>query len=127
MKFLKLFNGRCVSSFEVLRGWVHRGRCNLAKKKIFTLTFLCTVGLILLLGGYWVFAALFSVDKTIPPEKLARVEKGSIAKSVVAIGKVEPLSKVEIKSKASGIIKYLYVNVGATRSKRDSSWLSWTR
>ena len=33
-------------------------------------------------------------------------------KSVVATGKIEPLSKVEIKSKASGIIKYLYVNVG---------------
>jgi HlyD family secretion protein len=71
-----------------------------------------TVGLILFLGGYWVFGSLFSVDKTIPPEKLGRVEEGSIAKSVVAIGKVEPLSKVEIKSKASGIIKYLYVNVG---------------
>lgn len=84
----------------------------MAKKRIFTLTFLCTVGLILLLGGYWVFGSLFSVDKTIPPEKLGRVEEGSIAKSVVAIGKVEPLSKVEIKSKASGIIKYLYVNVG---------------
>jgi HlyD family secretion protein len=84
----------------------------LAKKRIFTLTFLGTVGLILFLGGYWVFGSLFSVDKTIPPEKLGRVEEGSIAKSVVAIGKVEPLSKVEIKSKASGIIKYLYVNVG---------------
>jgi HlyD family secretion protein len=84
----------------------------LAKKRIFTLTFLGTVGLILFLGGYWVFGSLFSVDKTIPPEKLGRVEEGSIAKSVVAIGKVEPLSKVEIKSKASGIIKYLYLNVG---------------
>jgi HlyD family secretion protein len=86
----------------------------LAKKRIFTITFLSSVGLILLLGGYWVFAALFSVNKAIPPEKLAKVEIGSIAKSVVAIGKVEPLSKVEIKSKASGIIKYLYVNVGDT-------------
>ncbi len=87
-------------------------RCPLAKKRVFTITFLSTVGLILFLGGYWVFAALFSVDKTIPAEKLAKVEKGSIAKSVVATGKVEPLSKVEIKSKASGIIKYLYVNAG---------------
>ncbi len=84
----------------------------MAKKRIFTITFLSTVGLILLLGGYWVFASLFSVDKTIPPEKLAKVEIGSIAKSVVAIGKVEPLSKVEIKSKASGLIKYLSVNAG---------------
>ncbi len=84
----------------------------MAKKRVFTITFLSIVGLMLALGGYWVFGALFSVDKTIPSEKLAKVEQGSIAKSVVATGKVEPLSKVEIKSKASGIIKFLYVNVG---------------
>lgn len=86
----------------------------MAKKRIFTITFLSTVGIILILGGYWVFGALFSVDKTIPPEKIAKAEVGAIAKSVVAIGKIEPLSKVEIKSKASGIIKYLYVNAGDT-------------
>jgi HlyD family secretion protein len=84
----------------------------MAKKRIFTISFLSIIGLLLILGGYWVFGALFSVDKTIPAEKLAKVESGSIAKSVVATGKVEPLSKVEIKSKASGLIKYLYVNVG---------------
>jgi HlyD family secretion protein len=84
----------------------------MAKKRVFTISFLSIIGLLLILGGYWVFGALFSVDKTIPAEKLAKVESGSIAKSVVATGKVEPLSKVEIKSKASGLIKYLYVNVG---------------
>jgi len=84
----------------------------MAKKRVFTISFLSIVGLMLVLGGYWVFASLFAVDKTIPAEKLAKVESGSIAKSVVATGKVEPLSKVEVKSKSSGIIKYLYVNAG---------------
>jgi HlyD family secretion protein len=84
----------------------------MAKKRIFTISFFAIVGSILLAGGYWVFASLFSVDKSIPAEKLAKVEVGSVARSVVATGKVEPLSKVEIKSKASGIIKYLYVNAG---------------
>jgi HlyD family secretion protein len=84
----------------------------MAKKRIFTISFLSVVGILLVLGGYWVFGALFSVDKTIPPEKLAKVESGSIARSVVATGKVEPLSKVDVKSKASGLIKYLYVNAG---------------
>ncbi len=84
----------------------------MAKKRVFTISFLSIIGLLLILGGYWVFGALFSVDKTIPAEKLAKVDSGSIAKSVVATGKVEPLSKVEIKSKASGLIKYLYVNAG---------------
>ncbi len=86
----------------------------MAKKRVFTISFLSVVGLLVAFGGYWVFGALFAVDKTIPSEKLAKVEKGSIAKSVVATGKIEPLSKVEIKSKASGIIKYLYVNSGDT-------------
>jgi len=84
----------------------------MAKKRVFTISFLAIVGLLLVSGGYWVFGALFSVDKTIPPDKLAKIERGSIAKSVVATGKIEPLSKVEVKSKASGIIKYLYVNAG---------------
>jgi HlyD family secretion protein len=84
----------------------------MAKKRVFTISFLSVVALILLLGGYWVFGALFAVDKTIPAEKLAKVEQGAIAKSVVATGKIEPFSKVEVKSKASGIIQYLYVNAG---------------
>jgi HlyD family secretion protein len=84
----------------------------MAKKRIFTVSFLTVVALLVVLGGYWVFGSLFAVDKTIPPEKLAKVESGSIARAVVATGKIEPLSKVEIKSKASGIIKFLYVNAG---------------
>ena len=35
-----------------------------------------------------------------------------LARSVVATGKIEPTTKVEIKSKASGIIQSLPVNVG---------------
>ncbi|HWR37670.1 MAG TPA: efflux RND transporter periplasmic adaptor subunit [Clostridia bacterium] len=46
------------------------------------------------------------------PSKLAKVERGDLAKSVVATGKVEPITKVEIKSKASGIVKKLLVDAG---------------
>jgi HlyD family secretion protein len=48
----------------------------------------------------------------IDPTKLAKVEKGDITKSVVATGKITPITKVEIKSKASGIVKKLYVDTG---------------
>src|SRR5262245_33325512 len=51
-------------------------------------------------------------SKPIPPEKIVKTEKGDIARSVVARGKIEPLSKVEVKSKANGIIKALMVDVG---------------
>ena len=46
------------------------------------------------------------------PSKLVAVEKGDIARSVVATGKIEPLSKVEVKSKASGIVKRIMVEAG---------------
>ncbi len=48
----------------------------------------------------------------IDPSKLGKVERGDLAKSVVATGKIEPITKVEIKSKASGIVQKLYVNSG---------------
>jgi HlyD family secretion protein len=53
-----------------------------------------------------------SGGKTIDPSKLAAVEKGDLARSVVATGKVQPLTKVEIKSKASGIVQKLDVDYG---------------
>ena len=46
----------------------------------------------------------------IDPTKLAKVERGDLAKSVVATGKVEPITKVEVKSKASGIVTRLLVD-----------------
>lgn len=48
----------------------------------------------------------------IDPSKIGKVEKGDLAKSVVATGKIEPITKVEIKSKASGIVEKLNVDVG---------------
>ena len=48
----------------------------------------------------------------IDPVKLAKVERGDLAKSVVATGKITPITKVEIKSKASGIVEKLYVDTG---------------
>ncbi len=52
--------------------------------------------------------------REIDPSRLAAVEKGDLARSVVATGKVQPLTKVEIKSKASGIVKRLFVDYGDT-------------
>ncbi len=57
-------------------------------------------------------AVALKPSKEIDPSKLAAVEKGDIARSVVATGKIQPLFKVEVKSKASGIVKKLYVDYG---------------
>src|SRR3989441_12210714 len=48
----------------------------------------------------------------IDPAKLATVERGDIARSGVATGKVQPLAEVEIKSKARGIVKQIFVGYG---------------
>jgi HlyD family secretion protein len=51
--------------------------------------------------------------------RLATVERGTMLKSVVATGKVEPITKIEIKSKANGIIKALRVNVDTLVNEGD--------
>ena len=45
------------------------------------------------------------------PSQLGKVEAGDIARSVVATGKVQPITKVEVKSKASGIVTRLDVDI----------------
>ncbi len=59
-------------------------------------------------------AAMSRGGTKIDPSKLAKVERGDLAKSVVATGKIEPITKVEIKSKASGIVKKWYADAGQT-------------
>ena len=51
-------------------------------------------------------------NRTIDPDKLGAIERGDIARSVVATGKIEPLTKVEVKSKASGLVEKIYVDAG---------------
>jgi HlyD family secretion protein len=48
----------------------------------------------------------------IDASKLAKVERGDLAKNVVATGKIEAITKVEVKSKASGIVEKLLVDYG---------------
>jgi HlyD family secretion protein len=69
--------------------------------------------LVLAGAGVAVRAALKPNNK-IDPSKLASIDRGNIARSVVATGKIEPRSTVEVKSKASGIVKKLYVDYGET-------------
>jgi HlyD family secretion protein len=49
----------------------------------------------------------------IEPSQIAKVERQDIARSVVATGKVQPITKVEVKSKASGIVTKLYTDINA--------------
>jgi HlyD family secretion protein len=62
-------------------------------------------------GGIWGCSTLNGASTNIDPSKIATVEPGTMVRSVVATGKVEPITKVEIKSKANGIIEHLQVDV----------------
>jgi len=78
------------------------------RKRIIIISIVIVV-VLLFVGGVFAFTR---GGTKIDPSKLAKVEKGDLAKSVVATGKVTPITKVEVKSKASGIVKRLYVEYG---------------
>lgn len=68
--------------------------------------------LVLLSAALFSLKAIGTKPVKIDPEKLAKVERIDLARAVVATGKIQPVTQVEIKSKASGIIQKLPVNVG---------------
>jgi len=81
------------------------------KKRRRRIVWVVAILVVLCAGGYGVMAAL-RPSHEIDPSKLATVERGDLARVVVATGKIQPLSKAEIKSKASGIVKKIYVDYG---------------
>ena len=84
------------------------------RKRIIIWSSIAAAVVILVVAGALIAS---STGTKIDPSKLAKVEKGDLAKSVVATGKIEPITKVEIKSKASGIVKKLYVDYGDSVKK----------
>jgi len=83
-----------------------------AKKKRRKRIIIVSIVVVILLIFVGALTAFTRGGTKIDPSKLAKVERGDLAKSVVATGKVTPITKVEVKSKASGIVKKLYVDYG---------------
>jgi len=93
------------------QGGVVNGNGNHKKKRRRVIIWSVVGAVLVLLIAVGVIAAKSGGTK-IDPTKLARVDRGDLAKSVVATGKVTPITKVEVKSKASGIVKNLLVDYG---------------
>ncbi len=70
---------------------------------------------VLAAGGYGI--ARLASGSSIDPNKIAKVTRGDVARSVVATGKITPITQVEVKSKASGIVEKLYVDINNTVHK----------
>jgi HlyD family secretion protein len=84
----------------------------MARKKSRRMIFLL-IALVAVAGAATAGFVVMSRPKVeVDPSRLSRVERGDITRSVVATGRIEPIAKVEIKSKANGIIKDLKVQVG---------------
>jgi HlyD family secretion protein len=66
--------------------------------------------LVVLIGGAVALARMVS-GSSIDPNRIAKVTRADVARSVVATGKIQPITKVEVKSKASGIVEKLFVDI----------------
>src|SRR5689334_7778388 len=76
-------------------------------------------GLVLVVAAAAGYITLSGASVDVDASKLATAERGTMVRSVVATGKVEPITKVEIKSKANGIIKVIRVNVDSVVNEGD--------
>ena len=72
---------------------------------------LAGAGVVVLVGGIWGYTTLDGAASELDSSRVATIERGTMTKSVVATGKIEPITKVEIKSKANGIIERLIIDV----------------
>jgi HlyD family secretion protein len=66
---------------------------------------------LVVIGAVAGFVGLKGASTDVDPSKLVIAENGTMVKSVVATGKIEPTTKVEIKSRANGIIERLPVDI----------------
>jgi HlyD family secretion protein len=76
-----------------------------------------SIGLVLVVGLSIAAVKAMGGPSKLDPSQLAKVETGDIARSVVATGKVQPITKVEVKSKASGIVTQLDTDINANVHK----------
>ena len=72
-----------------------------------------SIGVVLFVGLVAGGIALARLVKgsSIDANRLAKVTRGDVTRSVVATGQIQPITKVEVKSKASGIVEKLYVDI----------------
>lgn len=83
----------------------------MAAKKSKRLWIWVVAGLVVVIIGAGAAVARMVSGSSIDPNKIAKVSRGDVARSVVATGKIQPITKVEVKSKASGIVEKLFVDI----------------
>ena len=85
----------------------------MAKKKKSKIWLTLLIFIIVIVAAIGIHGQMNSAPPNVDPASLRKVERGDIARSVVATGVIEPISnRIEIRSKASGIVKRINVDVG---------------
>src|SRR5688572_26216824 len=69
-------------------------------------------GVAVLMAAVYLLGGSATAGADFDPAAMATVVRGTMTRSVGATGKIEPITKVEVKSKANGIIEALRVDVG---------------
>jgi len=75
-------------------------------------TILISIIIIVVLGLVFISIRGCLKEETNDSSNTAEIERGNIAKTVVATGKIESLYKAEIKSKIGGLVKQFFVEEG---------------
>ena len=89
----------------------------MAAKKSRCLWIWVTLAILIVVVGAGVALARMVSGSSIDPNRIAKAARGDVARSVVATGKIQPITKVEVKSKASGIVEKLFVDINNKVSK----------
>lgn len=86
-----------------------------SKSKLRKRLWIILISIFCVLAGTGILAARsLGGSPPIDPSQLGTVESENIARSVVATGKVQPITEVEVKSKASGIVTKLDTDINQT-------------
>jgi HlyD family secretion protein len=84
----------------------------MSRTKRFKVSFFFITALLILAVGFLASAHIFRSEAVLSEENLISIEKGDLDLAVVATGSIVPVATVEVKSKASGLIKRLLVEEG---------------
>jgi HlyD family secretion protein len=111
MARLGVFQMRAAAGASGKRAAVRRGRSQVAARKSRKFWIWAAVIVVVVIGAGGMALAHMVHGGSIDPNRIAKVNRGDVARSVVATGKIQPITKVEVKSKASGIVTQLFVDI----------------
>jgi HlyD family secretion protein len=84
----------------------------MSRSKRFKLVFFICFAILVIFGIVIAAGHVFQGANSISDDRIAEVKRGNLARSVVATGSIIPITTVELKSKAAGLVKQILVQEG---------------